>query len=171
MLTATTRAQGLSFTQARTYLLATLFVGGNILLPQLCHLMPNGGLIWLPIYFFTLIGAYAYGWRVGLLTAIASPLINSMLFGMPSLAVLPAIMLKSCALAIIAGLVSQKVNKPNMLSVAADVLGYQTIGTIGEWAMAGDLMAALQDFRIGLPGILVQIFVGYALVRWIYTIR
>lgn len=170
MLTAT-RNQILSFSQTRTYLLATLFVAGNILFPQLCHLMPNGGLIWLPIYFFTIVGAYAYGWRVGLLTAIASPLINSMLFGMPPIAMLPAIMLKSGALAIIAGVISQKTSKTTLITVAVAVLGYQTIGTIGEWAMVGDFMTAIQDFRIGLPGILVQIFAGYGLIRLIQTIR
>ena len=55
---------------------------GNIVLPQLCHLVPQG-LILLPIYFFTLIGAYKYGWQVGLLTAVLSPLANHLLFGMP----------------------------------------------------------------------------------------
>ena len=37
---------------------AALFIVGNIVFPQLCHaLMPKGGLIFLPIYFFTLFGA------------------------------------------------------------------------------------------------------------------
>lgn len=35
----------LSATQGKTYLLATVFTAGNILLPQLCHLIPGGGLI------------------------------------------------------------------------------------------------------------------------------
>ncbi|MGM9862027.1 MAG: ECF transporter S component, partial [Muribaculaceae bacterium] len=73
----------LPYTQAQTYVAAGLFVIGNILLPQLFHLMPDGGKIWLPIYFFTLVGAYKYGWRVGPLTALLSPLVNSWLFGMP----------------------------------------------------------------------------------------
>ena len=34
----------------KTYLLAAAFVIGNIALPQLCHLVPQGGLILLPIY-------------------------------------------------------------------------------------------------------------------------
>ena len=53
----------LSYSQMKTYLLAALFVVGNIALPQLCHLMPQGGLIFLPIYFFTLVAAYKYGLR------------------------------------------------------------------------------------------------------------
>ena len=81
----------LSYSQMKTYLLAALFVVGNIALPQLCHLMPQGGLIFLPIYFFTLVAAYKYGFTVGLTTAVLSPLVNSALFGMPPAAALPII--------------------------------------------------------------------------------
>ena len=51
--------------------------------------------------------------------------------------------------------------------LAAVVLGYQAIGTLGEWAMTGSLRAALQDFRIGLPGMSLQILGGWAFMRWI----
>ena len=59
------RQISLSAANVRTYLFAILFVAGNILLPQLCHLVPEGGKILLPIYFFTLIGAYKFGLKVG----------------------------------------------------------------------------------------------------------
>ena len=70
----------LNYSNVRTYLFALLFVVGNIALPQICHLVPYGGPTLLPIYFFTLIAAYKYGFRVGLLTAILSPVINHLLF-------------------------------------------------------------------------------------------
>lgn len=57
----------LNYSNVKTYLFALLFVAGNIALPQLCHLVPYGGPTLLPIYFFTLIAAYKYGFRVGLL--------------------------------------------------------------------------------------------------------
>ena len=98
----TVRLYSLEYNQAKTYVATALFVVGNILLPQLCHLVPEGGVRWLPIYFFTLIGACKYGWRVGLLTALASPIVNSALFGMPAVASLPAILLKSGLLAVAA---------------------------------------------------------------------
>ena len=71
----------LSFSNVKTYLFAFLFVAGNIALPQLCHLVPMGGPTLLPIYFFTLIAAYKFGFRVGLLTSLLSPVINHLLFG------------------------------------------------------------------------------------------
>ncbi|MGM9846165.1 MAG: ECF transporter S component [Muribaculaceae bacterium] len=155
----------LPYTQMQTYVAASLFVIGNILLPQLFHLLPDGGKIWLPIYFFTLVGAYKYGWRVGLLTAVASPLINSWLFGMPAAAVLPAILLKSVLLAIAAGVVSARSGKVTLLTTALVVLIYQAIGALGEWALTSSLDVALQDMRIALPGMALQIFGATAVLR------
>jgi hypothetical protein len=74
------RIYNYGFKELRTYLFVALFVLGNLLLPQLCHLIPNGGKILLPIYFFTLIASYKFGIKVGLMTAVLSPIINSILF-------------------------------------------------------------------------------------------
>lgn len=161
----TVKLYSLQYSDVKTYLMAFVFIAGNIILPQLCHLISQGGLIFLPIYFFTLIGAYKYGWKVGLLTAMFSPLINSAFFGMPAPAMLPAILLKSITLAIAAGVIANKTKRVTLLCVLAVVLVYQIVGTFGEWAMTGSLSAALQDFRIGVPGMLLQVFGGYLLLR------
>lgn len=148
MATNSVSLHSLEYKEARTYWVAALFVVGNIALPQLCHLVRLGGPTLLPIYFFTLVAAYKYGWKVGLLTAVASPLVNSLLFAMPAPAVLPAILVKS-------------------LLLAGVVLFYQVVGSAGEWALSGSLTAALQDFRIGIPGMLLQIFGGYLLIKYL----
>ena len=163
--TASLKLYSLEYKEARTYLYAALFVVGNILLPQLFHLMPEGGVTWLPIYFFTLVGAYKYGWKVGLLTALASPLINSLLFGMPAPAVLPALTLKSALLAIAAGYAAARYKKASLLILAGVVLAYQLLGTLGEWALSGSLYVALQDFRIGVPGMILQILGGWIVIN------
>ena len=156
-----------SYSEARTYLAAALFVLGNVLLPQLFHLVPKGGMIWLPIYFFTLVGAYKYGWRVGLLTAVASPIVNSALFGMPMPAVLPAILMKSTLLAIGAGYAASHYKKVSILLLLGVVAFYQLLGSVVEWGMSGSMSAALQDVRMGLPGMALQIVGGYAFIKYI----
>ena len=100
------RPVSLGLSNARTYLFGAAFILGNLLLPQLCHFIPEGGKMLLPIYFLTLIGAYKFGIRVGLLTAICSPLLNCLLFGMPPVAVLPVLLIKSSLLAIAAAAVA-----------------------------------------------------------------
>ena len=149
----------LSYANVKTYGAALLFVAGNIALPQLFHLVPQGGMTWLPIYFFTLVGAYKYGWKVGLLTAIISPLINSALFGMPAPAVLPAILLKSVLLAVGAGWMAHRFQKVSVLALLAGVLFYQCIGTLGEWAFFADrFYADVQVFGRGIPRLLFPAF-------------
>lgn len=106
-----TKLYSLSFDNVKTYFFALLFVAGNVALPQLCHLVPAGGPTLLPIYFFTLIAAYKYGFRVGLLTAILSPVINHLLFAMPAATVLPAILIKSGLLAGAAALAARYIKK------------------------------------------------------------
>ena len=81
---ATVKLYSLPYSDIRTYCAAAMFVAGNIALPQICHLAPHGGQMFLPIFFFTLVGAYKYGFTVGLATAVLSPIANSMLFSMPS---------------------------------------------------------------------------------------
>ena len=147
--------------ELKTYLFVFLFVVGNILLPQLCHLIPNGGRIFLPIYFFTLIASYKYGVKVGLMTAVLSPVINSILFGMPALAVLPAILIKSVVLALAASLVANKTHKVSIVNLLIVILAYQCVGTLAEWAITSSFYLAVQDFRIGVPGMLLQLFGTY----------
>lgn len=165
MQTTTLNLYTLGYTQAKTYLLAAAFVVGNILLPQLAHTVPQGGFIFLPIYFFTLIAAYKYGWKAGLLTAVLSPVVNHLLFGMPPLAVLPAILTKSVFLALTAGFAAQYFKRISIPILCLVVLAYQLFGTLVEWGIVGDFFVAVQDFRIGIPGMLLQILGGYFLIN------
>ena len=155
------------YTEKRTYPTALLFAAGNIIWPQIFHLFPHGGIIWLPIYFFTLVGAYKYGWKVGLLIALLSPLLNSLLFGMPAGAALPAITVKSVLLAAGAGITAYKYRKISILALIAVVLFYQITGTVFEWALSGSLYGALQDFRMGIPGMLLQTVGGYLCIKYL----
>ena len=165
-----TKLYSLGYSETKTYLFAAIFVAGNIILPQLCHLVPNGGLILLPIYFFTLVAAYKFGWRAGLLTAIASPLANWALFGMPAAAMLPVLILKSGILALAAAYMAHRFRKIALLPILLSILACQTLGTLGEWALCGSLTTALQDIRTGFPGILLQLFGGWAVLKLIRNI-
>ncbi|MCQ2266112.1 MAG: ECF transporter S component [Bacteroidaceae bacterium] len=151
----------LSLTERRFYAFTPLFIAGNVVLPQLCHLIPQGGLILLPIYFFTLVAGYRFGMAAGLATAICSPLVNHLLFGMPSAAVLPILLFKSVALALAAALVARRLGRATLGGIALTVVAYQLVGILFEWPMTGSLQAAVQDVVLGYPGLLIQVFVGY----------
>lgn len=165
MTTATVKLYSLGWREMRTYLFALLFIAGNIVLPQLCHLIPQGGLMLLPIYFFTLIAAYKFGLRVGLLTAVLSPLINSALFGMPAAAALPVIAIKGVLLAAAAAWMASRSKGASLTALVAVVLGYQLAGGAIEWAMTGNVASALQDWKLGWPGMLLQAVGGWLVIN------
>lgn len=167
MITKESTLYSLNLTEVKSYLFAALFIAGNVALPQLCHLYPQGGLIMLPIYFFTLIAAYKYGIKVGLITAIMSPVINHLFFGMPSAAVLPILLIKSSLLAVAASLIASRVGKVTLLGVTLAVVAYQLLGGIFEWGMTGSLNVAMQDIWLGYPGIVLQILGGYAVLKYL----
>ena len=152
--------------ELKTYLFVALFVTGNIVLPQLCHLLPDGGKILLPIYFFTLIASYKYGLRVGLLTAVLSPIVNSLLFGMPTTIVLPLILVKSIILAITASYVANKTKKISLINLLIIILTYQLLGSLTEWAITSSLYIATQDFRIGIPGMILQLILSFLILNF-----
>lgn len=163
-MVTTFKVSKLQFSSYKAYLWSAAFVLGNLLLPQLCHLTPYGGNILLPIYFFTLIAAYKFGWQIGLVTAVLSPVVNSLLFGMPTVSVLPFILIKSVLLASMAALVASKSNRVSILHILLVVLSYQIMGTAIEslilWSNVGWI-----DFQMGIPGMLIQVFAGYFLLR------
>ena len=84
---------------------------------------------------------------------------------MPAVAALPAILLKSILLAVIGGHVASRYHKAPILLLLVVVLSYQIVGTLGEWAIKGDFHLAFQDFRIGVPGMLLQVFGGWVFIN------
>ncbi|MDR0332806.1 MAG: ECF transporter S component [Dysgonamonadaceae bacterium] len=167
MTTATSTVKLYSFglSNVKTYIFAVIFIIGNLLLPQLIHGIPQGGLIFLPIYFFTLIAAYKYGVYAGLLTGMLSPVINHILFGMPPVHVLPAILVKSVILAIAAAFAAKYFRKISIVGILLAILTYQIIGTGIEWLLVKDFATAVQDFRLGIPGLLIQLLGGFLVLK------
>lgn len=157
----TSRAAALTLDNWRTYLFATLFTAGNIALPQLCHLVPQGGLLFQPIYIFTVIAACRWGWRVALLTALVSPLLNTLWFSMPSVAMLPVVLLKSVVLALgVSWAMMSKVRKPLLVAVLF-IIGAQLLGAVAEWA----LLSSATTLWLCLPGVALQVVVASLIGR------
>lgn len=47
----------------------------------------------------------------------------------------------------------RKITIPALLGT---VMAYQVVGTLIEWVLVGDFYLAAQDFRIGIPGMLLS---------------
>ena len=159
------RLYTLNYTEVRTYLFAALFVACNIALPQLFHLIPQGGIIFAPLSLVILAGAYKLGWKTGLLAALASPLVNHLLFGMPAWSVMHVMVIKLATLAIIAGVTAQHYKKVTIPLLITVVLISEVIGGLSELLLTGGVSATIADFTIGWPGLLLQVFGTYVLLK------
>ena len=151
-----TRLYSLSLRDGRTYALTAIFMLGNIALPQLCHLAPHGGQMFLPIFFFT----------VGLATAVLSPIANSMLFSMPSAQMLPPMLIQSVVLAAASAALARHMGErvtPAALGLTATAC--LLAGLLIERAMISVDHGILSSLALAVPGLLLQTFGGYWLIR------
>lgn len=154
----------LSFKNIRTYIFTVLFVLGNIAFPAAVHAIPNGGKMFLPIFFFTLIGTYKFGWKTGMLTAIASPLANYLLTGMPLPAMLVDVIGKSLLIVLAVTLVASKMNKLSLASVLSVVVLAQVFSAVFSLALGNSIIHIYNSILFSAPGLLVQVVLGYVLL-------
>lgn len=144
-------------------ILSALFVAGNILLPRICHLFSLGGPTWLPIYFCTLIGSIVFGWRVGLITALVSPWLNCILFGMPAHNLVLLVTVKSVLISLCASLI--KLRNSHILSILAIVVLSQLLCLSVDWCISGNIASAWHSVVISWPGLCLQLAGGYVALR------
>ncbi|MBR0489337.1 MAG: ECF transporter S component [Prevotella sp.] len=151
------RLYAFNYDEAKTYLWATVFVACNLVLPQVFHLIPQGGVIFSPLSLVILAGAYKFGWKTGLLAALLSPIVNHLLTGMPAMAVLPVMTLKLAILALVAGFTAQHFKTVSLPLIIGVVIVNKAIGCFGELLLTGGIDATIADFTIGWPGLLLQV--------------
>ena len=154
---ANVKLYAFNYDEVKTYMWAAIFVACNLVLPQVFHLIPQGGIIFAPLSLVILAGAYKFGWKTGLLAAVLSPLVNHMLTGMPAWDVLPVMTLKLAALALVAGLAAQHFKTVSLPILVGVVLVSLAIGCLGELLLTGGIAATIADFTIGWPGLILQV--------------
>ena len=167
MNATTVRLYTLNYDEAKTYLWATVFVACNLILPQVFHLIPQGGVIFSPLSLVILVGAYKFGWKTGLLAALASPLVNHAITGMPAWEVLPVMTLKLAVLALVAGLAAQRFKTVSLPLLIGVILVSKAIGCLGEFILTGGIAATIADFTVGWPGLLLQVFGAWLILKYV----
>ena len=166
-MNTSTRLYTLTYDEAKTYLWATIFVACNLVLPQVFHIIPQGGIIFAPLSLVILAGAYKFGWRVGLIAALTSPLVNHLITGIPAWNILPVMTFKLAVLALTAGFTAQHFKKVTLPLLIGVVLTSMLIGGLGELVLTGSIEATIQDFTIGWPGILLQVIGAYLVCKYV----
>lgn len=157
--------KALTLAQPATWTWSALFIAANIALPHLFHLIPGGGVMFLPIYFFTLIGAMRYGWQLGLLTAVMTPIVGHLLFGAPAAAMLPDMLVKGAALSLVGAFAARRFGTSFLVCAATVVAAFALVG-LAEWPIMGAAYA-FQDFATGLPGMAMMTLGAFFTAKYI----
>jgi hypothetical protein len=156
--------RSLSLDDPRLYLAVAGMVLGNLALPWAVHRFPGAGAALLPLFFFTLIAGWRFGVAAGVLTGVLSPLANHLLTGLPPAPAYLLLMGQSAVLGALAGSAGARRPRPGLGQVMTVVLVHQALVAWPTLAQAG-VRAAWLGFELRLPGILLQILGGCALLR------
>lgn len=86
--------------------LSGLFIALGIVLPMALHAIPDGGKVFLPMFIPVLLGALYLSWPYAIAVGILTPLLSSLLTGMPPVAPLPMAFMMAAQLGVAALIVS-----------------------------------------------------------------
>ena len=159
--------------RTRHLVLSGIFIALGILLPFILHSIPNGGKIFLPMHLPVLALSFFVSWPWALAVGALTPLLSSLLTGMPPMTPFPMAIIMSFELAtygLIISLLRKKAVKrerwysPLLALAPALVLGRVVAGivlwgAVSAFGVKGPAPWVFVSGGIitGLPGIIVQI--------------
>ena len=151
-----------------------LFIAMGITLPLAFHMIPNAGIVFLPMHIPVLLCGMVCGLPYGLVCGILTPLLSSMITGMPPAAMLPSMLCELSVYGLVTSLlmryvpISNKIGRIYTALIGAMVSGRLFYGVMnallfraGNYSLQIWLGTALVS---ALPGILIQIILIPALV-------
>ncbi len=158
-------------TNLRSLTQASLFTAAGIAAGVLFHTLGIAGQVVLPLHYPALLAGFLLGWRWGLGVGLLTPLLSSLVTGMPPL--IPSALLMAPEAAVY-GAVVGLMRKP--LGIYPALISALVLGRIA-WGIAVWLLTPVLGLKIpvvgaltaaaitGLPGIVAQIVLVPLLVR------
>ncbi len=153
----------------KNLIMTALCIALGIVLPIAFHSIPNAGSIFLPMHIPVLLCGLICGPYYGLACGVLSPLLSSLITGMPPMGFLPAMLCELAVYGLVSGLllrvIKTKYSVANLyLSLTgAMICGRITYGILnslifraGEYSMQIWLTTA---FVTSIPGIIIQLIV------------
>lgn len=155
-MSTTSRMITQPFTLPVTYLRASAFVILSVLTPVVMHQFSVSGIAFLPILFFTFFAAIRYGWAVGLLSAIASPLVSNMLTGMPPGIILYVVLAQCVVISLLTGVFVRSSFKISFFQILTVIIAYQATALVIESSFIG-FSSAWSGLITTIPGMIIQL--------------
>lgn len=158
----------------RSMITAGVLIAMGILLPMVLHSIPNAGSIFLPMHIPVLLAGLLLSWPWALAVGILTPVLSSLLTGMPPMAPVPMAVIMTFELATYAMVTSLlarlvKGDRPWTVLYAlvpAMVAGRLVAGLV-VWVLVGLVGIQMKTpwlfmsggFVTGLPGLAIQIVI------------
>lgn len=160
--------------KTKNMVLTGILIALGIVLPLAFHAIPNAGSIFLPMHLPVLFCGLVCGWSYGLLAGIATPLLSSILTGMPPAPILPGMLVELAVYGLVAGLLIRFVkSRSQTATVFIALIGAMLAGRV----LAGLVNALIFNlgtyslqiwlsafFITALPGIALQLVLIPALI-------
>lgn len=161
----------MNHSQTKNLVGTALCIALGLILPQVFHLI-GAGPVFLPMHIPVLLCGMCFGWSFGLICGVVTPLLSSVVTGMPPL--FPtgtAMVFELAAYGALSGLLYRKFRQNIYLSLIAAMLGGRVVSGLASaifYGVAGKAYG-LQIFLTGafvtgLPGIILQILIVPVLV-------
>jgi hypothetical protein len=161
----------LKYEDVRSYVFTIGFVALGVIVPWACHQFHLAGPTFLPMQYFVLLAGLLFGWRVGLVVGLLTPLTSYAISGMPVVRVLPQVAVELSAYGLMAGLLREKLNLRAVWLLLGAMIGGRLalLVAIGVSALvsgesysalgvaSNPLLAVWAVVRQGWPGIIIQL--------------
>ncbi|WP_425059972.1 hypothetical protein SCACP_06060 [Sporomusa carbonis] len=150
-----------------------MFIALGVVLPLAFHLAGAGGSVFLPMHIPVLMAGLLLGSQGGLAAGALTPVLSSLLTGMPPLLpVLPIMVVELGVYGLSAGYLYQKRNVPLVWSLVGAMLTGRLAAGLAVAAIGGLLQIKIQPlayllgvFSTGLPGMAIQLIFIPLLVK------
>lgn len=90
------------------YLVEIVFIATAVIIPAVCHTLNVPVFVVLPMHWTIVLSGLVFGWKAGLVSGLAAPIIATLLTGMPPLMVLPLMTAELAVYGFLPGLLREK---------------------------------------------------------------
>lgn len=155
--------------KTKRLILASLCLALGVVLPIAFHSVANAGSIFLPMHIPVLLCGLICGWPYGLACGALTPILSSLITGMPPMAYVPSMVCELAVYGLVTGLIFRYVKTGKTIVdiyialISAMLLGRITFGVLnalifraGEYSIT---IWATAAFATALPGIVIQLII------------
>lgn len=161
--------------KTKKLVIAGLLLALGIIIPMIFHSTGIAGTVFLPMHIPVLIGGFLLPPYLALLLGILTPLINSLITGMPPLFPMAIIMIFELGIyGLVASLLYRNLEIPSIISLIVSMIAGRIMAGLVVFILASlfglqmdPILFLIGGVTTGLPGIIIQIILIPSLIHGI----